>query len=293
MPVIDVENEADFQQRLDDAGLNLVVVRITTSWCEACKVFVKSYEDLSVQYSNATFLNFDIETTLVRRESAESVLQGLHYHRNSMPSFVLFKNKTQLETVEVGSKAALEAKISSHYSDITSSSSTAKGMMSLNSFISKKDSECLNESDDHSFVNCLEDGVDSFLESDCDEQVIISLAFNQVVKMHSLSIKAPPDKGPKNLKVFINQPNTLDFDGAESMNAVQEISLTQNQLDGTPVILKFVKFQNVQNVQVFVKDNQSGADITQIDFLGIIGTPIGTTNMSEFNRVAGKKKGIH
>ena len=50
-----------------------------------------------------------------------------------------------------------------------------------------------------------------------------------------------------------------------------------------------MKFQNVQNLQIFIKDNQSGDEVTQIDYLGIIGTPIGTTNMNDFKRVAGKK----
>ena len=32
--------------------------------------------------------------------------------------------------------------------------------------------------------------------------------------------------------------------------------LTPEQLDGSPITLKFVKFQNVQNMQFFFKDNQ-------------------------------------
>lgn len=69
--------------------------------------------------------------------------------------------------------------------------------------------------------------------------------------------------------------------------------LTPGQLDGSPVTLKFVKFQNVTNLQFFVKDNQSGGDVTQIDYLGVIGSVIGATNMNEFKRVAGKKGEAH
>lgn len=40
----------------------------------------------------------------------------------------------------------------------------------LNGMIDKQQTECLNESDDHRLEACLKKG-DSYLESDCDEQV--------------------------------------------------------------------------------------------------------------------------
>ena len=54
-----------------------------------------------------------------------------------------------------------------------------------------------------------------------------------------------------------------------------------------------MKFQNVQNLQFFFKDNQAGEETTQIDHLAIIGTPISTTNMNDFKRVSGKKGEAH
>ena len=42
--------------------------------------------------------------------------------------------------------------------------------MDLSSFISKSESECLNESDDHTMDHAL-NPKGGFLESDCDEQV--------------------------------------------------------------------------------------------------------------------------
>ena len=42
--------------------------------------------------------------------------------------------------------------------------------MDLSSFISKNDSECLNESDDHGLEHALT-SKGGYLESDCDEQV--------------------------------------------------------------------------------------------------------------------------
>ena len=69
-------------------------------------------------------------------------------------------------------------------------------------------------------------------------------------------MKAPADKGPKNIRIFMNHPNTLDFNSAGSMVATQDLKLTPGQLDGSPIAVKFVKFQNVQNLQFFIKDNQ-------------------------------------
>lgn len=62
---------------------------------------------------------------------------------------------------------------------------------------------------------------------------------------------------------------------------------------GTPVPLRFVKFQGVQNIQIFVKNNQSGGEVTQLDYLGFIGSPVMTTKMTDFKRVAGKKGETH
>lgn len=95
--------------------------------------------------------------------------------------------------------------------------------MDLTPFILKAQCECLNESDDHPFTHCLtpEGG---FLQSDCDEQLILSITFNQAVKIHSLKFKGPADKGPKNVKIFINQPRTIDFDQADSTTSIQDIT---------------------------------------------------------------------
>ncbi|KAJ9573452.1 hypothetical protein L9F63_009180, partial [Diploptera punctata] len=169
---------------------------------------------------------------------------------------------------------------------------TVQGHMDLSPFIYKQQCECLNESDDHPFTHSLTSG-GGYLESDCDEQLIISITFTQAVKVHSLKIKAPQDKGPKTLKLFINQPRTLDFDMADSNQAVQQLELTPDDLEGNPVNLRYVKFQNVQNIQVFVKDNHSGSETTQIDYFALIGSPISTTNMGDFKRVAGKKGESH
>jgi len=270
-----------FQVELAAAGPKLVVVDFTATWCGPCKRIAPFFDELSTKYPKAVFLKVDVDQC---QETAAG--NGV----SAMPTFICFRNKTKIDKIQGADNKALEDKIKQHYGEDGGDGEEAgvKGMMDLATFVDKKESECLNEDDDHPYDHCLTSG-GGFLQSDCDEQLILALAFNQGVKIHSLKIKAPKDKGPKTLRIFMNQPNTLDFDKADSMAATQDLSITSNQLDGEVIPLKFVKYQNVINLQFFFKDNQEGGEVTQIDHLAIIGSPIDTTNMKEFKRVAGKK----
>jgi len=168
-----------------------------------------------------------------------------------------------------------------------------KGYMDLTQFISKSGCEGLNESESHTLEHLLSN-TGKFLQSDTDEQLILYLTFNQVVKLHSLKLQGPPDNGPKTVKLFINQTNTPNFDACEATTAVQEFKLSPEDITaGALISLKYVKFQNVNSLTIFIKDNQSGSDVTRIDHLGIIGNPVVTTNMNEFKRVAGKPGEAH
>lgn len=283
MVVFQCETDADFAEKVNSAGSKLIVAQLGASWCGPCRDFAGTFEGLSAKYENAVFIKVDVE-------ECEGV--AAKFQATSLPTFVILKDKKKLEQMSGANKAALESKIITYYQDSSREDSGVKGMMDLDTLLDKKLCECLNEADDHPYEHALTSG-GGYLESDCDEQLILSLAFNQAVKVHSIKVKAPADKGPKNIRIFMNQPNTLDFDSAGSMVATQDLTLTPGQLDGSPIAVKFVKFQNVQNLQFFIKDNQEGGEVTQIDYFSVVGTPIGTTNMSDFKRVQGKKGEAH
>ncbi|KAJ8679409.1 hypothetical protein QAD02_015196 [Eretmocerus hayati] len=277
-----INDDGHFHGELSNAGTKLVVVDFTATWCGPCQRIAPVFEQLSTKYPNAVFLKVDVD------KCAETAAgQGV----SAMPTFIFYRNKTKLDLCQGADPAGLESKIRQFYGsgDGDDAEGPVAGHMDLSPFIMKAQCECLNESDDHSLAHCLT-SKGGYLESDCDEQLIISITFTQVVKVHSIIIKAPADKGPKDIKLFINQPRTIDFDLADSNTSVQDLTLSAKDIqEGNPVQLRYVKFQHVQNLQIFVKDNQSGSDTTQIDYLAIIGSPISTTNMGDLKKVSGKK----
>lgn len=92
--------------------------------------------------------------------------------------------------------------------------------MDLKGLIAKDQCKCLGGTDDYSDV--FTDGGNS-LKSNFDEELILSVNFNQSVKIHAIKLKAPEKFGPKTLKLFINENGTMDFERAKSCSAIQEI----------------------------------------------------------------------
>ena len=263
---------------------------VSHSRCGPCQGIAPIFERLSNTYAGGTvFIKVDVDKCPTTAQ-AHSV--------TAMPTFIFFRNKTRLARIQGADAQALEMKIIELAGQTPpagdGATSSVAGHIDLCSMILKSGTECLNESDDHTLQDALTPGTGSYLESDCDEQLIINIAFSQNVKLHSLKIQGPADQGPKTIKVFMNQPQTLDFDRADSMEPVQLLELSPKDLTSKePIPLRFVKFQNVSNIQLFIKDNQSGAETTIIHHLSIIGSPMSTTNMNDFKRIAGKKGESH
>jgi len=146
----------------------------------------------------------------------------------------------------------------------------------LGEYLDKPQCECLNASDKHTLKHAMEPDRSLFLQSDCDEQLLIHLTFNQLVRVHSLIIEAPEEerfKAPSSIRVFVNKP-TLDFDAAEQEKPVQELTLNAGHAAGDAIELRYVLFQKVRDLSIFVPGNLGGLDETAIQRLKLIGTPV-------------------
>jgi hypothetical protein len=156
-------------------------------------------KQLATRYLNVLFLKVDVDKC-PGTAAANNV--------SAMPTFVFFRNRVELERIRGADKNQLENKIK----QLASEGGTSEGssgasipgvegdFVDLLSLVNKAQSECLNQSDDHPWDHAVNASTLTFLQSDVDEQILLNVAFNQPVKLHSLIIQ-----GPAGLILLTNQ----------------------------------------------------------------------------------------
>ncbi|KAG1710009.1 hypothetical protein DVH05_017018 [Phytophthora capsici] len=156
----------------------------------------------------------------------------------------------------------------------------------LNEAISLKDCYCLNEDPNKPFRNLFQGDETLVLQSDADEQLMLYVEFQDAVKVFSLNVVAPQgEQAPRVLKLFVNRPN-LGFSDAGDVEPTQTIELKdEDLLPENDVELRFVKFQRVKSITIFVEEN-NGAEETVLSSLKFFGEALAGTNMNELKKVS-------
>ncbi|KAF3968978.1 hypothetical protein CMV_007191 [Castanea mollissima] len=169
-----------------------------------------------------------------------------------------------------------------------SASAIHRNQVDLVDFIDWSGVECLNQSTSHSVPNALkqgyreDDGLN--LESDADEQLLIYIPFTQVIKLHSILIKGSEEEGPKTVKLYSNKEH-MGFSNVNDFPPSDTVVLSPDNIKGKPVLLKYVKFQNVRSLTIFIEDNQSGSDITKVQKIALFGSTVETTDMKGLKKI--------
>ncbi|KAI3860127.1 hypothetical protein MKX03_037086 [Papaver bracteatum] len=172
----------------------------------------------------------------------------------------------------------------------TESASTAitRNQVDLLDFVDWSGVECLNQNTSHSVVNALKQGYREDeglkLESDADEQLLIYIPFTQVIKLHSMLIIGPEEDGPRTVKLFANKEH-MGFSNVSDYPPSDTVVFTLDHLKGKPVALKYVKFQSVRSLTIFIEENQEGADITQVQKIVLYGSTVETTDMKGLKKI--------
>jgi hypothetical protein len=126
-------------------------------------------------------------------------------------------------------------------------------------------------------------------KSDADEQLILHFAFQESVKVHSIKLTefnngVEPENNPTRILLFVNRDN-LGFEDVEDVDPTTVIELTSEDLkeNADNTLLKFVQYQRVNSITMFVEDN-NGGDITALGGLKFFGKTVATTNMADFKK---------
>ena len=119
------------------------------------------------------------------------------------------------------------------------------------------------------------------LLSDADEQLLLNIPFNQSVRVRSIVIRSSvEEQAPHTVKIAVNRPSVgfEDMEDAKEPQVAQELDLTLEQVkEGKLVSLRYVRFQGVNSLHIFVGSNHGKTDTTRIDSIDIFGVPVETT----------------
>jgi len=191
----------------------------------------------------------------------------------------------------------LGASLPRGYSDITSSVEV-QGLDFLNLDSAAGKARSIFETNQPSSTSkgkSTAEGDKDWIESDTDEQLMLFVPFQSTVKVHTLHITScPPEDDeevirPKTIHIYMNRSNVLGFDEADSVPATQTISLDESSWDAktatAKVELRFVKFQNVTSLVVFIADGEGDGEKTRIDRIRIIGETGETRKMGKLEKI--------
>lgn len=147
--------------------------------------------------------------------------------------------------------------------------------------------ECLNAHPGFPISNALVQQNDEvfYVRSDegSDPQLLLTFPFRQAVKLHHLGFRALLDpSAPLVIKLYQNLP-ALSFSDIDSLAPVQEIRVTDADLVSGKLALRFVKFQRVTSLSLFVQENRGG-DFTRINGIEFFGQAVQGMNMNEFKK---------
>ncbi|KAF2753853.1 DUF1000-domain-containing protein [Pseudovirgaria hyperparasitica] len=143
------------------------------------------------------------------------------------------------------------------------------------------------------------------LESDADEQLLMTVPFTGQVRLHSILLRTSTTScAPKTLKVFLNRDD-IDFTTAAELQPTQVFELSQtSEIQEIPV--KRALFNTTRSLALFFEDNfgDGDEDVTRMSYVAFKGDftklnkePVSflyeaAANPSDHKAIVGTKEGM-
>ncbi|KAI0914766.1 thioredoxin [Ustulina deusta] len=304
---IEIESTEHFSAVLKES--RLVVADFYANWCAPCKQIAPYYEQLSKSISKPKAITFvKINTEAQRPLAAEFAVQSLPTFILFRDGSIVEKVKG---ADPQGLRSLIEKLTSDVESGGEGSSGSGsgsgglawrgadlpRGYTDISDVVDVRGLELLNADTDFSVRTLFNKSKPSSLakgpntsdekdwvESDTDEQLLLFTPFNSAAKLHTLQLTSlPPTDSdddeetpmrPRTIKLFTNRPHNLGFDEADDIDPTQTIEIGEadwNSNGTANLPLRFVRFQNITSLVIFVVDGDGDGEKVRLDRVRLIG----------------------
>jgi hypothetical protein len=150
-----------------------------------------------------------------------------------------------------------------------------QAVVSLNNVLLAKKCFCLNENPNHTLESILvPNGGVTYLQSDCDAELLITVGFSTLVRMNAIRFTVPNvSQAPACIKIYANKSTSINFDNVATMKPDQTAELKlESFMDGTASVqLQAFKFTKVDTLTLYISSNIDDMDTTCISRLVFVG----------------------
>ncbi|CAK7562498.1 MAG: Thioredoxin-like protein 1 [Sporothrix epigloea] len=301
--VSQITSAAQFDSLLKTS--KVVVADFFATWCGPCKMIAPVFEKIATQLGRKDAVTFVKIDTDQQKDIASK------YSIRAMPTFLLFRDGNEIERVQgadprkletLVNKVALEANMvggsgegsssgSSSGSSLWNGAALPRGYSDITHNVEVQRTELLNLDDaaagsvrvlfapgkPSGKSEALTASAADWVESDTDEQLMLFVPMQSLAKLHTLQITSHPTEDaarPQLIKLYSNSPHNLGFDEAEDTQATQEITIKPEEWNDQATVsipLKFVKFQKISSLVLFVVSAEDGAEKVRLDRVRLIG----------------------
>ncbi|WPH03622.1 thioredoxin-like protein 1 [Acrodontium crateriforme] len=306
---VDITSTQHFSQVLSSS--RIVVTDFWADWCGPCKAVAPMYEQLSAQLSRPSTITFTKVNTDEQKEitstyNVSALPTFIIFKAGRETKRIKGADPKALDAAvkQLAQEAASAdddgepvgdfgttggrwtgAEAPRNYSDITDAVDLL-GLDFLNLDGELGDKRTVFDGSKPSSANmkgkASESSKKDWIESDTDEQLMLFIPFQATVKLHSIQLTSIPPKDdeeapvrPKTIKLYTNRSTVLGFDEADDTPATQELEIKENDWDsktGTAKVeLRFVKFQNISSLVIFVVDGEGDGEKTRLDRVRLFG----------------------